>query len=585
MKANTVLKPAALVITVLSLWFSSAVRARADTPIYVELTSPEPTAVARYDAQQAGKIFDADLHRAAIRQAQDELLAQLSAAGVAYTLTSTSVLLGGKPTDVPDRYTELINAVRLTVAGTDVRTVRQNPRVKHINLDVPRQLNLDHSVPYIRANGPDSARSRGLGGRGQVLADGSSTGQVVAVLDTGIDFTHPMFDTRFDDSQFEMRSGDTRPVRLQGVPYQPGLNHPKVGYRFLFSTAPAEGDDTGHGTSVSSTAAGLKVRADTILDNGEILEGVAPGAVLMDYKVCPSLVCVTEQILLALQDAAMERDLAGCPKPRATVVNMSFGDDDVDPNAGGDPNSVDAIAAGNLQFLGVLPEASAGNSGPGESTLGSPSAGRLVVSTAASLDPGVSPNSVDVLQQNQTVHDSPGPAANPTTLPVQPSTPTILAFFAPESNAELGFNQAVAQYYVYAGLCDTPDQVPASVSGRMCLCERGSTVAVDGNGPGLFGNKAAQCAAKGGIGLVVFNSDPGQIGVVLAPSSIPVFTISREDGLLLRDTLGFESGAFGALSKYRMRLNPADPALFVPDTAGFSSRGRSEERRVGEECR
>src|ERR1041384_5868412 len=182
MKENACSHSTAVIVAVLTLLFGSAIQTRGDTPIFVELKSPEPTAVARYEAEKAGKIFDAELHRAAIRQAQDELLAQLSAAGVAYTLTSTSVLLGGKPTDVPDRYTELINAVRLTVAGTDVRTVRQNPRVKHINVDVPRQLNLDHSVPYIRANGPDSARSRGLRGSGQVLADGSSTGHVGAVV-------------------------------------------------------------------------------------------------------------------------------------------------------------------------------------------------------------------------------------------------------------------------------------------------------------------------------------------------------------------------------------------------------------------
>ncbi|MGH9787362.1 MAG: S8 family serine peptidase, partial [Candidatus Acidiferrales bacterium] len=325
----------------------------AQTPVFVELKSPAPTVVARYEAQQAGQPFDAELHRASIRLAQDNFLNELTAAGVIYQLTNTTALVAGVEVNVADRYTELINAVRLSVTGEDVRRVRDNPNVAHITVDEPLRLTLDHSAPYIRANGPDSARSRGVRGAGQVGCDGSSTGQVVAVLDTGIDHTNPMFDSRFTDAQFEQRSGDLRPVRLQGTPFlcdpltgEP-LNHPKVAYRFLFQQMPVLGDDTGHGTNTSSAAAGLRARADSTLNQGEIVEGVAPGAVLMDYKVCPSLACVGQQIQMSLQDAAMERDLAGFPKPRATVVNMSFGDDDPDPNVGGNPNSANAVAAGN----------------------------------------------------------------------------------------------------------------------------------------------------------------------------------------------------------------------------------------------
>ncbi|MGH9789002.1 MAG: S8 family serine peptidase, partial [Candidatus Acidiferrales bacterium] len=68
----------------------------------------------------------------------------------------------------------------------------------------------------------------------------------------------------------------------------------------------------------------------------------------------------------------------------------------------------------------------------------------------------------------------------------------------------------------------------------------------------------------------VFNNAPGQIGVVLAPAAIPVFTISREDGLFLRDTIGFDGGG---VSNFPIRINPEDPEAFLPETAGFSSRG------------
>lgn len=535
-----------------------ALTATAQTNVYVELKSPAPVVVARYQAQKAGLPFNAETHRTQIRAAQDQLLAELAAAGVSYSLTSTSVKLGAGDVAVPDRYSELINAVRLAVTPDHVALIRANDRVKHISVDTPRRIRLNRSTEYIRVTGADSARSRGLRG----------AGQVIAVLDTGIDHTHPMFDSRVDDSRFTERTGDLRPVRLQGTPYVPGVNHPKVAYRFLFSTAPVEGDDTGHGTSVASAAAGLKAQADATLQGGEIVEGVAPDALLMDYKVCPSLVCETQQILLSLEDSVRETDLAGNPKPVATVINMSFGD------TAGDPYSADAIAAGNLQFAGIFPEASAGNGCDlieetvfgvclTENIIGSPAAGRLVVATAASIDPGLAPNGIDVLTPDRSG--------------VQPGTAKILATFAPESNATEPIGSAIVENYVYVGFGDTPDDVPETAFGRICLAERGGDVDLGAAGSGFFVNKATQCSARGGIALVVFNNAPGPVGVVLAPAAIPVFTISREDGLVLRDTLGF--GANG-ISNHPISINPPDPALFRPEMAGFSSRGPNNDYLV-----
>jgi hypothetical protein len=572
----------ALSLFMLSSFLLAGLQAQTNA-IYVELTSPAPTAVARYQAAQAGQAFNDTVHRASIASAQDDFLRQLTAAGIPYTVTSTTAIVGTGQVSVPDRYSELINAVRLQVAGADVGRIRNNQAVKHISVDTPRYLNLNNSVAYIRANGPAGVRASGLRGRGVMNPDGSSSGQVVAILDTGIDHTNPMFDTTKDDAHFQDRTGDPRPVRSQGVPYNPSVHHPKVVYRAIFSTAPGEGDDNGHGTHTSSTSTGLLAQADALVNHGEILEGVAPGALVMDYKICPSLTCEEQLILMSLEDAAKDRDLNGFPKPRATVVNMSFGD------CTGDPESADAVAAGNLQYLGVFPEASAGNldtlreafcDDHVENTIGSPAAGRLVVAVGATLDPGNAPNGVEVLQPNVALRATPGSPADPGALPVQSGTLAIQAVFAPESNGALGFNAPVAQYYVYTGFADTPDQVPLTAAGRICLAVRGSTVDAGASGTGLFGNKAAQCAAKGGIALVVFNNVPGPVGSVLAPSNIPVFTISQEDGLYLRDTLGFESAAADAVSKYPMRVNPADPNFFTPDVAEFSCRGPNNDFKV-----
>lgn len=563
------------VIFLTGFLFLLALSAEAQTtPVYVELKSPAPTAVARYDAQQAGQPFDAELHRAAIRLAQDNFLNELTAAGVVYTVTSTAVVVGGDTVAISDRYTELINAVRLDALAEDIGRIRTNPNVKHISVDEPLSVDLDNSAPYIRANGADSARSRGLRGTGRANCDGSATGQVVAVLDTGIDHTNSMFDTNFDDAHFEQRVGDLRPVRLQGSPFvcdfagNP-VSHPKVAYRFLFAQAPVEGDDTGHGTNTSSTAAGLMARADTILNNGEIIEGVAPGAVLMDYKVCPSLVCNGDQILLALEDAAKERDFAGFPKPRATVVNMSFG------STSGDPHAANAVAAGNLQFLDVVPVASAGNSGSTENTIGSPSAGRLVVSVAATNDPGLGQWSADVLDPAGVDRTQTGAVSGTGLAPATGQRSGIPLFRMAGTPAPPA--GGLAQYYVFVRNGQTIDEWPASAQGRIAVVKiAGARL------PATLFAQIANNGALAGAVAVLFRSGTTNPTAISAP--VPSANIGLADAdylicLIKNEQPPCTDPANGDLSAFPVRINPPG-SLFIPNTAGFSSRGPNNDFKV-----
>ncbi len=558
----------------LALAMPAATALQAQTPIFVELNSPAPTVVARWEAAQAGTAFDAELHRGSIRLAQDEFLSGLTASGVSYTLTSTDLAAGGGTVSVPNRYSELINAVHLVAAAEQIGLIRAHPNVKHISVDEPLWVGLDNSAAYIRANGPDSARSRGLRGTGRANCDGSATGQVVAVLDTGIDHTNPMFDSRFDDAQFEQRTGDLRPVRLQGTPFLCDLggspvSHPKVAYRFLFAQAPVEGDDTGHGTNVASAAAGLMARADDILNNGEIVEGIAPGAVLMDYKVCPSLSCNGNQILLALDDAARERDIAGLPKPRATVVNMSFGSTE------GDPNAANAVAAGNLQFLDTVPVASAGNSGPTENTVGSPSAGRLVVSVAATNDPGVGQWSADVLDPAGVDRNQTG-AVSGSGLAAAAGERTGIGLFRMAGTPPPP-EGGLAQYYVFVRNGQLITEWPASASGRIAV--------VKTSGALLPTSTFAQIANNGALAgavAVLFRSTVTNPTAVSAP--IPAANILLDDAdylLCLMQGLAppCADPAHGALSVHPPRINPAG-SLFIPNTAGFSSRGPNNDFEV-----
>lgn len=523
-------------------------------PVIVELNTPP---AARWVAQQRHDGFtvtDQQLadYRAGLADQQDQFLQALADRGIMYDVKTVDVANpDGSVTPINLRYTLVLDAVTLNLSGGDVDYLQSMPQVKAVHRDQILHPKLDHSVPYIHA--PQVyGQVQELTAYDDLREGYEGQGVKIAVIDTGIDWSHEMF------------GGDATPPRLGLQPETAALNNnAKVIY--YLPLADAMEDTFGHGTHVSSTAAGYQGFApgpDGLPNTGDDVaeHGVAPQARLMGYQVCNGEgaagalagvgTCFTSTITLALEDAVSPRTLNGYPKPVADVINMSLG------GAGG-PDDTTSVAADNAALMGSIVVAAAGNEGPGEGTVGSPASGRHVIAVAASNDPGVYPNSVSVLDM-----DGSGKLSG---------SPTIIANFAADSNAKQSYTQAVTGHYVYAGLADTPDQVPVTVLGNICLVKRGSTIEAGGEGTGLFANKAANCEAKGATAVVIMNDEPGQLGAVLAPAGIPVFTIDRADGRYLRDDLGFD-GATGT-SRYPIRLDTAQADLFRAQMAGFSSRG------------
>jgi subtilisin family serine protease len=150
-----------------------------------------------------------------------------------------------------------------------------------------RELSLEHSVPQI---GAPAAWQAGYTG----------AGTTIAVVDSGIDATHPDLAGRVSEA--------------------------------VNFTATPDGDQFGHGTHVASIAA-----------------AVAPDARIVDAKACTPGSCTEAQIVAAMAWAA----------PRAQVVNMSLSGPDfpeIDPVEA----AVNELSAAH----GTLFVASAGNGGP-----------------------------------------------------------------------------------------------------------------------------------------------------------------------------------------------------------------------------
>jgi Subtilisin-like serine proteases len=186
-------------------------------------------------------------------------------------------------------------------------------------LDGLRKPTLEHSVPQI---GAPAAWQAGYDG----------TGVTVAVLDTGIDDDHP------------------------------DLAGQVVGRANFTEGEEDERDLSGHGTHVASTIAG------TGAASGGRSRGVAPGAKLLDGKVCVRFGCAESWILAGMQWAAEQG---------AAVVNMSLG--------GWDTPEVDPLEAAVetlTERYGTLFVIAAGNEGE-DGTISSPASADAALAVGA----------------------------------------------------------------------------------------------------------------------------------------------------------------------------------------------------------
>ena len=188
-------------------------------------------------------------------------------------------------------------------------------------LDGRRELSLDESVVQI---GAPAAYGRGLTG----------TGVVVAVLDTGIDATHP-------DLLGKVAAAETFIDDGEGV-----------------------GDVFGHGTHVASIVAGSGAASA-----GQ-LHGVAPGATLLSGRVCDVAGGCYDSAILAGMEWAIAHD--------ARIINLSLGATD---SPGIDPleEAINRLSAEH----GTLFVAAAGNNGFSASSVDSPSSADAALSVGA----------------------------------------------------------------------------------------------------------------------------------------------------------------------------------------------------------
>jgi subtilisin family serine protease len=534
--------------------------------IIVELKD-DPGAVYKARAEKSGQVVsDQDLqaYREQLRGKQDAFLNALASRGVSASLIARNVktIDGSVAASVPLRYTLVYNGLALSVPRSAIAAIKSMPEVKSAQPNDLLYTALNKSVDYIKAPQVYGAVKE-LSQFDDLREGFEGQGINIAVLDTGIDWTHPMF------------GGDPTPPRLGVAPAVAGINTNQKVIYYLPLTDIAVNDGFGHGTHVASTAAGylaLHPGSDglpgTADDNR--LHGVAPQAKLMSYTVCSNIRsipgslglpsvggCESADILMALEDAVSPFTVTLQAKPVAHVINLSLG-------GGGGPDNVTAVACSNAALTGATVVASSGNSGPGEGTTGSPAAGRHVISVAANTHPGGGSTwSTDVLQASTIPMVRLGAVTPASGLPTESGFNRFKLF--PMSGTTGLPAGSMAQRYVFIN--DPLVIWPASVSGRIALVRS----ALGGTNFDIV----AQAANAGAVGIIVLDSRGAVNGV---KTTIPAATIDPADGEILIDALSSSDDnnvdpENGAISELPIRMNPAFSNSFMGEMGDFSSRG------------
>src|SRR5438132_3547010 len=380
-------------------------------------------------------------------------------------------------------------------------------------------------LDYPTADDPDRGLINAIaawGGRGGAATAGA--GVKVAIIDTGIDVTHPCFKDAGYAPQNQLGDGNF-------------TNNKVIAAKVFNNKTPSRGYTAeaiqSHGTHVSGTVA-CNVNTTATVDGVAIpyaLSGVAPRALLGNYNVFPGDVdnARSEDILNAMEAAYADG---------FDVGNMSLG--------GGSHGFQDllTIAVDNLDEANMVFAVAAGNSGPGHFTVESPGSAARALAAGASTVPHF--------------------VGTPVTVAGKPSIGAASGEFATvktDLTAPLG---VVLSGTSLSLACDA--LAASSLNGKIALVSRGTCT---------FSTKIRNAQNAGALAILVVNNvggSPtamGQDGTANQPT-IPAYMVALSERAALVGSNGFAT-TISAAQKYF--LSSPDNADIM---AGFSSQGPTD---------
>ena len=434
---------------------------------------------------------------AGIEYAKREITSKLDKKGISYELGADyTVLLAGFEVVINARDFESTAKSFPSYATAVVSEVYNVSETKLVE----NKVNVDETTGIFNSAGYDY--------------DG--TGMVVAVLDTGLDYTHSAFSVN-NFTADRAKLGLTREMvsaclartkantMVNGLTVNDVYLNDKVPFSFDYADRDADvySLHNNHGTHVSGVIVG---KDDTIT-------GVAPNAQLVSMKIFSDIQdsAKASWILDALED---------CVVLNVDVINMSLGtacgfsrESDKEVMSGVYDSireqGISMIVAASNSFSSAYGSEKNGNLGltsnPDTSTVGSPSTYEGAMSVA----------SINGVKTPYILHNG------------------KIIYFVESNNAGAeerdfvedllpdGVDEQEYEYVLIPGAGRDADYTGMDVAGKIVLVERGSNT---------FEEKANVAHKKGAAGIIIFNNVSGDIKMNVGLTTVAVCSISQNDG-------------------------------------------------------
>ncbi|TDL71128.1 hypothetical protein E2R56_19090 [Rhodococcus qingshengii] len=377
-------------------------------------------------------------------------------------------------------------------------TFTVDPVQKELPSDVKKEVTTSvESIPYLKI---DQLHQKGITGEGVK----------VAVLDTGIDYNHPDLKDAYKGG-YDFVDNDNDPMETTYADWkkttQPEYSPNGSAYY------------TSHGTHVSGTIAGQNKN-----DSEVSVVGVAPDADLYVYRVLGPYGSGTSEAVIAGIEKAVEQGM--------DVMNLSLG------ATINDPYYPTSTAINYAVLNGVTAVVSAGNSGPGAKTVGSPGTAALALTVGASDVPIELTSFTGSISGNW-------------------STELISMgrSFADDFSSLNGKSLEL----VDVGLGTQAEYAGKNVEGKIAFIQRGNFALND---------KIKFAKEQGAKAVILYNNVDGQLGVNLGESTVyvPAFSMTKAAGEQLKAKIAQGNSTF-TFSNFKEIVSEGDKL------ADFSSRG------------
>jgi subtilisin family serine protease len=409
--------------------------------------------------------------------------------------------LGGT---VNAEYRYLFNGLRIHIPATQLEALRANPHVADVQL-VTRYKRMSVTGGAVSGRGGVTPSNGGAATEvqaknvwAQTLTSKAGTGYGVnvAVIDTGIDYTHDDF----------VRNGDvTFPTAkvvagydLVGDDYAPGeggiaeLPQPDSD---PMDCSIAQGG--GHGTHVAGTIAGYGIKSNGITYGISSTERYTSTLNTSTFKLAPGMAPLASLIAIRVFgcDGSTELTADGIEKAvalGAKVINLSLG------SPYGIKGGAEQAAINAAEKAGVTVVIAAGNDGDQPFLVASPSTEDGAISVAALDDRASYPAAKITFTPTSAVLGGASPVAFSNTNVFDLTSPTV--------SAPMTGLFTVADPAAYSlgcpatgdgGATYTPDWAPGDLSGKIVIVRRGTCT---------FKEKVDAMMAEGAVGIVILQS-------------------------------------------------------------------------------